>query len=295
MILLAVIAITVVAFAGTAQAAGKPGFAGGGEELRWEMQEPSENTFNSVNTPVRINPNGALTTVAFEYRELPSTEKYTVFATKSISGTSTVPLTANLAGGPLSPGNPNNYFVRVTATNSYGSSSIETPYHLRPSTWAAGAHSANYLAGTASTGTFRLEATAGTVAVKWECHEEGTGQIQVLNIGGSQKMTISNCKQYQNGKFICTSPEPSTTLNFTNSFNTSNLFPFRCSAEEAKIAIGFTRAFVAKLDSSLSQKTHSVTLTYKDSEYYHGTVTIETLWSLTGVDVGSEFQGYNRY
>jgi hypothetical protein len=232
----------------------------------------------------KANPNGASTTLYYEYKKA-GAGSYTVATSASIgSGTSVVEMAKAFWGLDAST----SYEFRVTAKNSFGE-----------------AHS-NVLSGLtlgwSRTATFE---SGGTLTMAWEksgvpnevrCTETGYGRVS--GISGKPwenyyHIDTSGCQYYSNGKYLCKPNfNPALTLNsgyWNGETGIKMEFPDTCLG--SVITISTPKPFaesgipfeVFKVEQPLTLTT---TGTFGSSAV---TITDKTTWHLSGTSYGKTF------
>jgi len=274
--------LAVCAFvAPTALAAGPP------TNVSTEWSSAEGYTWPSVNgagMAGKANPNGASTTLYYEYRKT-GAGSYTVATSAGIgSGTSVVEMAKAIWGLDAST----SYEFRVTAKNSYGEAHSNVLY-LITNGW-------NRTSTFASSGTLTMAWEKSGVPNEVRCNESGYGRVSGYYSKPWENfyhIDTSGCGYYSNGKYLC-KPNFNPALNLNSGFwNTETgikmEFPETCL--NSTITISTPNAFaesgipfeVFKVEQPLTLKTTGM---FGASPV---TITDSTTWHLTGASTGKTF------
>jgi len=259
-------------FSSSAMAAGKPTEVKSGFNF-------AITKVNKIGMSGWANPNGASTTVTFEYKK-PTESTYKVLATQAIgSGTTQVKVTAN---GVAPPGTE--YDIRISATNSFGTTTGSSGFFY--SDWDIVLGTKPFTIG--SEGTWTLAWKQVGTEYKIQCDENSSGTLgNAEALGDSFHVSTSGCGYYANNVKQCSLSPISYTLN--NVFETAPLYVTLCGAEfESKITLPGAMEVGMPLESYTVSK--AVTLT--DNGSFNGsaaTLTQNSTWFATGANVGKKF------
>ena len=263
-------------YAGSAVAAGKP-----------TITAPSANPrISSFNVSAQINPNGASTTYVTEYGLTPSLGSVSETGSAG-SGTTNVGVHSLVAA--LKPGTT--YYWRLTATNSFGSTSTSTTT-VTAQSWQSWKALVTWPATYASSGTYKFEIPSLNVTLT--CNESGSGVIGNANgVGDEITSQFSNCLLVW-GSGSCEVPPFSMSLN--GSFQSAAApsvvtfkTPQSCSWVSETTTLTSSSGFEAVISEAMAVKPAvSTTMTAKfgaHNVYITGTST----WELTGANAGKKF------
>ena len=242
---------------------------------------------NSIPLSGSANPNGASTTLYFEYKAKGATG-YTVGGSQAIGGgTSVVKAEKKVAGLTART----NYTYRVTATNTFGSTQSGTwarnmPYWITNNKTGT----ASFSASGSATVTFAFG--SGTVDTL-KCSATGNGNLgHIEGKEDSYHVAFAGCALFdQSGKEMC-KPTANPWLDFNGGFwsEATSLgleFPESCFYE--RFTIPLTTPFVVGVPFEKYQVTQPVTLTNTVNAGPTVTISISTGWSMTGADAGHLF------
>lgn len=243
---------------------------------------------NHMTLVAEVNPNGAATTVGFEYRKV-GTSQWLSAGSKAIgAGTSYVESTAQAF--PISQ--LTHYEERIWASNSFGLTSREgsETFGLQ---WDINKsykeHTSEYAA---SNGTFRIEWYQDESYRRIECSSSGSGEFGPEAVSESFKLTTSGCAAYKNNTYQC-SINP-ITLNLNNYYGkegSSTFYVDLCAGPEQHVPISFSTAF-SVTDNSMGGwvTSHSVDMSASAKvSSMAATITNSGTWQLSGKNAGKTF------
>jgi hypothetical protein len=272
----AIITGALAMYASSAAAAGKPTITSPNARAR----------ISSFNVSAQVNPNGASTTYVTEYGLTPSLGS--VSATGSAgSGTTNVGVQSLVAA--LKPGTT--YYWRLTATNSFGSTSTSTTT-VTAQSWQSWKALVTWPATYVSSGTYKFEIPSLNVTLT--CDESGSGVIgNSQGVGDEINSQFSNCLLV-GGTTSCKVSPFSMTLNGSfQSTKSPNVVTFEtpqsCSWVSETTTLSSSSGFEAVIPEAFAVKPAvSTTMTAKfgmHDVYITGTST----WELTGANAGKKF------
>lgn len=240
-----------------------------------------------------VTPNGASTSARFEVREVGSAE-WTVLPKHEVgSGTSPVEV-----GERIYPLHPDaDYELRITATNSYGStsSSIQTYGGSRWWEQAVGSELTNVPY--SSEGTAKFEFKWGNyLPIKVECHESGYGRIgNPSGSGDAHHFSLTGCKVYASGhESACKAGSTNFSLNGTlelEKLTQRIVIPLSgegCNSENFEFSV--SPFLLEQISHSTAEKDKMLLSTSGMMFGVEATVKFESTWLLSGEFAGRKFR-----
>jgi hypothetical protein len=268
------------ALAGTAVAAGLP-------EI--ESIKTVNTNIVEAKSEAWVNPNGASTTFKAEYRQ-PGAKTWVSGPTVNVgSGTEWLITSGNMRLKPKTT-----YEVRISATNSFGTTQEVATKSFSSATWSieSGVGSSAVASGE---GTWKLEVRQGANWQTVEClMESGSGTIgHAEGVGDGFTYKVGNCSYYLNGKFICHPKAEPFNGSMDGSFLGTATGKFNwCPGEEGSVNTFSISSYTVKMSKQaelLKVQPITLTATATIDSYITGTVTINTNWSLSGEHAGLKF------
>jgi hypothetical protein len=244
----------------------------------------------------KANPNGAATTVQWEYRKTTAGEfkAESTTPTKSIgSGSSGVAVSA-LSGGLTAN---TSYEFRLKATNSFGSTFSTVATFTSPKwEFASGKGPAEYSNSAGGTSTISFTLGGGT-AVQIACTGAAGQGTLGTTLGGTDKLEYfgTTCTTTLNGvkSAVCKPKEPLSLRFYNNNKPESGQFQLFFSEECAigeTIVISAPDPFLVSLPLGSLLTTQSVTMTGTGMFSTHPVTFVMPLkWTLTGTHKGEAF------
>lgn len=241
---------------------------------------------NYMTLEAYANPNGASTTVNFQYHQASG---WHTFASSNIgSGTEPQHSTATLA--PVWLGQQTEY--RVVAENSYGSSSAGETTGFRLKIWQSGIteDTATY----SSTGNLKIEDYVGGGYSKIECKASGNGEFGPEAVGGAHlKLSLSGCAWYYGGSLRCNPKAGFEPMSFNSEYSVpSAIVYFYCPGEEVVHNVTYSGRFLTSITGGywLPAVEQPVTMVGSGKiEARAATLTVTSTWALTGSNAGKKF------
>ncbi len=273
-------------------------FAAGPPKVEWFPIQAETQVFSIHPTSAWVKPNGALTTVKFQYRVSGSGGEWLNTPVVSYSGEEKQKVDIRIYG--LLP--HTKYDIRLTATNEYGTNSQggeATPFTTR--SWgvqAGGTLPASVGSGTYGTGSFNWQ--FGLQKVSWSCSERVQGQLGNATASSDHyTLYFEGCKMAYNEKVACTLETFHINLGGNLEAQGENKtfylnFPVGCQSPFGSSA-GFTiqepfKALVPVGEESFAAEqpmTMSSSLSFGGN---YGTISISgDKWILTGSNIGKKF------
>jgi hypothetical protein len=240
-------------------------------------------SFNTAGMNASVNPKGASTTAALEYREYPG-GGFKTYASSAIgAGTTAVPLHYTIKG--LKP--QDQYEFRFSAVNSFGtvySAGIFTASEMS----YIGEKKAYEGATFATTGSWTLSYLGGEGELR--CTENGYGSIgHAGGIGDSYHVNLTGCATYYNGTKTCNHAPINYTLDGTFS-STVVLHTNLCEGEEEAFSLAFNEPFTVSGPWALIYNvTQPLTVSANVAFWSKSSVTSSVEMSLTGAQIGTKF------